>query len=82
MYFIFRWVMLTIGWFLSASLKWGQEAIDSQSQWFHFVAWGVPAIMTIVVQIIQKVSIDGIRVYYGNKTTFSGCPSPFLVLMC
>jgi frizzled protein 1/7 len=52
------WVMLTIGWFLSASLKWGQEAIDSQSQWFHFVAWGVPAIMTIVVQIIKKVEGD------------------------
>ena len=69
--------MLTIGWFLSASLKWGQEAIDSQSQWFHFVAWGVPATMKIVVQIIQKVSIDGMR----NKTTFSGCPSPFLVMM-
>ena len=49
------WVMLTVCWFLSASLKWGQEAIDSQSQWFHCVAWGVPAIITIVVQVIRKV---------------------------
>jgi Frizzled/Smoothened family membrane region len=43
--------MLTACWFLSASLKWGQEAIDAQSQWFHLVAWGLPAIMTIVVQV-------------------------------
>ena len=43
--------MLTPCWFLSASLKWGQEAIDGQSQWFHLVAWGLPAIMTIVVQV-------------------------------
>jgi frizzled protein 1/7 len=52
------WVMLTVCWFLSASLKWGQEAIDSQSQWFHCIAWGVPAIITIVVQVIRKVEGD------------------------
>ena len=52
------WVMLTICWFLSASLKWGQEAIDSQSQWFHCIAWGVPAIMTTIVQIIKRVEGD------------------------
>merc|ERR1712198_120588 len=40
------WVVLTCCWFLSASLKWGQEAIDVQSQWFHFVSWGLPAIFT------------------------------------
>jgi len=52
------WVMLTVCWFLSASLKWGQEAIDVQSQWFHFVAWGKPAIMTIVVLIMKKAEGD------------------------
>lgn len=52
------WVMLTACWFLSASLKWGQEAIDAQSQWFHLVAWGLPAIMTIVVQVLKKVEGD------------------------
>ena len=53
LYFVIwcRWVMLTACWFLSASLKWGQEAIDAQSQWFHLAAWGLPAIMTIVVQV-------------------------------
>jgi len=52
------WVMLTICWFLSASLKWGQEAIDVQSQWFHLVAWGQPAIMTVIVLILKKAEGD------------------------
>lgn len=52
------WVMLTICWFLSASLKWGQEAIDSKSQWFHLIAWGLPAVITIIVQVIRKVEGD------------------------
>lgn len=63
LYFFFMsasiwWVVLTICWFLSASLKWGQEAIDVQSQWFHFVAWGQPAISTIVVLIMKKAEGD------------------------
>ena len=52
------WVILTICWFLSASLKWGQEAIDVQSQWFHFVAWGLPAISTIVILVLKSVEGD------------------------
>ena len=52
------WVVLTVCWFLSASLKWGQEAIDVQSQWFHFIAWGQPAISTIVILIMKKVEGD------------------------
>ena len=52
------WVILTVCWFLSASLKWGQEAIDVQSQWFHFIAWGQPAISTIVILIMKKVEGD------------------------
>ena len=52
------WVVLTLCWFLSASLKWGQEAIDVQSQWFHFVAWGQPAISTIIILILKSVEGD------------------------
>ena len=52
------WVVLTICWFLSASLKWGQEAIDVQSQWFHFVAWGQPAISTIIILVLKSVEGD------------------------
>ena len=52
------WVVLTVCWFLSASLKWGQEAIDVQSQWFHFVAWGQPAISTIIILVLKSVEGD------------------------
>ena len=52
------WLLLTVCWFLSASLKWGQEAIDVQSQWFHLVAWGLPAIMTSGVLIMNKAEGD------------------------
>lgn len=52
------WVVLTCCWFLSASLKWGQEAIDVQSQWFHFVSWGLPAISTIAILIMKSVEGD------------------------
>lgn len=49
------WVILTITWFLSAGLKWGQEAIDAKSQFFHGVAWSIPAIQTVVALIMKKV---------------------------
>lgn len=52
------WLVLTVCWFLSASLKWGQEAIDVQSQWFHFIAWGKPAIMTSVILVMNKAEGD------------------------
>ncbi len=52
------WVMLTVTWFLSAGLKWGQEAIDVKSQVFHTIAWTLPSIMTIVVLIMKKVEGD------------------------
>ena len=53
-----RWVVLTVTWFLSAGLKWGQEAIDCQSQWFHFLAWALPAVKTVAVLIMKKVEGD------------------------
>lgn len=51
------WVILTLTWVLAAGLKWGHEAIESNSQYFHLAAWAVPAIKTIV--IIALGSIDG-----------------------
>lgn len=52
------WVVLTVTWFLSAGLKWGTEAIDVQSQWFHFLAWALPAVQTVAVLIMKKVEGD------------------------
>lgn len=51
------WVILTVTWFLSAGLKWGNEAIESNSHFFHLAAWAVPAVKTIVV--LATSSVDG-----------------------
>ena len=56
------WVVLCFAWFLAANLKWGQESIEAQSPYFHFFAWGVPALLVIGVLITG--SIDG-DVYSG-----------------
>lgn len=52
------WVILTITWFLSAGLKWSHEAIESNSHYFHLMAWAVPAIKTITVLAMNKVEGD------------------------
>ena len=51
------WVLLSFTWFLAAGLKWGHEAIERNSHYFHFTAWAVPAIKTIV--IIGMSEFDG-----------------------
>ena len=52
------WVILTLTWFLSAGLKWGHEAIESNSQYFHLAAWAVPAIKTIAILAMGEVDGD------------------------
>ena len=52
------WVILTLTWFLSAGLKWGHEAIESNSQYFHLAAWAVPAIKTIAILAMGQVDGD------------------------
>ncbi|CAF2431909.1 unnamed protein product [Rotaria sp. Silwood2] len=51
------WVILTLTWFLAAGLKWGHEAIESQSIYFHLASWGIPACLSVA--LISKHSIDG-----------------------
>ncbi|XP_006638229.1 frizzled-2 [Lepisosteus oculatus] len=51
------WVILSLTWFLAAGMKWGHEAIESNSQYFHLAAWSVPAIKTI--SILAMGQIDG-----------------------
>ncbi|CAF3672511.1 unnamed protein product [Rotaria sp. Silwood1] len=51
------WVILTLTWFLAAGLKWGHEAIESQSVYFHLASWGIPACLSTA--LISKGSIDG-----------------------
>ena len=52
------WVVLTLTWFLSAGMKWGHEAIESNSQYFHLGAWAVPAILTIAILALGDVDGD------------------------
>lgn len=49
------WVVLTLTWFLAAGLKWGHEAIEANSQYFHLAAWAVPAVKTITILAMGKV---------------------------
>lgn len=57
------WVILTLTWFLAAGLKWGHEAIEANSQYFHLAAWAVPAIKTISILAMGKVD--------GNYNSFN-----------
>ncbi|CAJ1086862.1 frizzled-7-like [Xyrichtys novacula] len=52
------WVILSLTWFLSAGLKWGQEAIEANSQYFHLAAWAVPVVKTIIILTMGQVDGD------------------------
>ena len=64
------WVILTLTWFLAAGLKWGHEAIEASSQYFHAAAWAIPAAMTIAILAMNKVdgdALSGICFVGGNN---------------
>lgn len=65
------WVILTLTWFLAAGLKWGHEAIQIHSSYFHLVAWAIPAIKTIVILVMRDVDADELTgvCYVGNQNT-------------
>nr|XP_020514998.1 frizzled-7-like [Labrus bergylta] len=52
------WVVLSLSWFLSSAMKWGHEAIEANTQYFHLVAWAVPAVKTITVLATGQVDGD------------------------
>ncbi|KAM9836276.1 frizzled-7-A-like [Aulostomus maculatus] len=52
------WVVLALTWFLSAGMKWGHEAIEARSKYFHLVAWAVPAVKTITILVMGQVDGD------------------------
>ena len=70
------WVILTLTWFLAAGRKWGKEAIESLSSYFHLAAWAIPAIKTIIILTMRRVDGDELTglCYVGNqdKTALTG----------
>lgn len=54
----YRWVVLTMSWFLAAALRWTHERIQQHSSLFHLAGWGLPAAQTIAVLVLQDVDAD------------------------
>ncbi|XP_077170150.1 frizzled-2 [Paroedura picta] len=52
------WVILSLTWFLAAGMKWGHEAIEAHSQYFHLAAWAVPAVKTITILALGQIDGD------------------------
>ncbi|EPY81008.1 frizzled-10 precursor [Camelus ferus] len=52
------WVILTLTWFLAAGKKWGHEAIEANSSYFHLAAWAIPAVKTILILVMRRVAGD------------------------
>lgn len=67
------WVILTITWFLAAARKWGQEAIEVLSSYFHLAAWAIPAVKTIIILIMRRVDGDELTglCYVGNQDSMA-----------
>lgn len=80
------WVVLTLTWFLAAGLKWGHEAIQLHSTFFHLAAWALPAIKTILILVMRDVDADELTgiCYVGNqnnKTLIGFAIAPLLVYL-
>ncbi|CAG5096068.1 Oidioi.mRNA.OKI2018_I69.XSR.g14463.t1.cds [Oikopleura dioica] len=67
------WLVLCVNWFLAAVLKWSGEAIEAQAQYFHLVAWAVPAIATMSVLALGRIEGDPLSgiCYTGQYDTTS-----------
>ena len=63
------WVVLTITFYLAAGRKWGREAIQRLSSYFHVAAWAVPSVQTIVVLTLRRVDGEELTglCYVGNQ---------------
>jgi hypothetical protein len=55
---LFRWIVLSFTWYLSAGLKWGGEAIAAYSLYFHLSAWGISAFITMAAVALEYVEGD------------------------
>lgn len=70
------WFVLTLSWFLSACLQWGNEAIELSAHYFHLISWSIPAIMTIIALAMNKVEGDVL-----TGVCFIGTWNPFYLII-
>lgn len=52
------WVILAFTWFLAAGMKWSNEAITNYAQYYHVVAWLIPAVQSITVLALSTIDGD------------------------
>lgn len=45
-------------WWLSASRKWSQEAVENVSSYFHILCWALPAVLAIALLVLRKFEAD------------------------
>lgn len=64
------WVILAFTWFLAAGLKWGHEAIQMNSSYFHVAAWGIPFVKTVIILVMRVVDADELTgmCFVGNSS--------------
>jgi len=63
------WVGLAVAWYLASARRWGREAIQTCSGYFHVVAWTLPAVQMIVALALRRVDGDELSglCYIGNQ---------------
>ena len=81
------WVILTLCWFLAASLSWGNEAIAQLAPFYHVVAWSIPLILTIVLLAAKVIGGDDLTgvcfvIRDHNEESFYGLLLGFILPMC
>jgi len=52
------WDILTFTWFLAATFKWGEEAIERFWMIYHGIGWGLPTLQVIFVMSLRLVDGD------------------------
>ena len=80
------WVILTVTWFMAATLKWAEEAIAKFWLLYHTLAWGLPLILIIFMLAFQTVDGDTVAgiCYPGNfnvATSAAGVLMPMFVFI-
>lgn len=63
------WCVISLTWFLAAGLKWGSEAVANYRAQFHFVAWSLPLVQTLVVLSQSLVDADSLTGFCGVGNT-------------